>query len=140
MLADKGQLLQPKVYYIPLSANYNWLSVTGFLIYCYSQSTVKSTEHNECVKIIPLRKYAMCLAAINESQKEIQATVKTSDLSSVKMIIIYSRKGITAAFNDISVRQARQANRPLALNGRVSVLLHQPHSQFHRQGLTLVPE
>lgn len=95
-----------------MSANYNWLSMTGFLIYCYSQSTVKSTEHNECVKIIPLRKYAMCLAATNESQKEIQATVKTSDLSSVKMIIIYSRKGITAALNDISVRQARQANRP----------------------------
>lgn len=93
-----------------LSANYNWLSMTGFLIYCYSQSTVKSTEHNECVKIIPLRKYAMCLAATNESQKENQATVKTSDLSSVKMIIIYSRKGITAALNDTSARQARQAN------------------------------
>jgi len=46
-------------------------------------------------------------------KKEIQATVKTSDLSSVKMIIIYSRKGITAALNDISVRQARQVNRPL---------------------------
>lgn len=57
----------------------------------------------------------MCLAATNVSQRENQATVKTSDLSSVKMIIIYSRKGITAARNDISVRQA---NRPgSAING-----------------------
>lgn len=82
--------------------------MTGFLIYCYSQSTVKSTEHNECVKIIPLRKYAKCLAATSESQKENQETVKTSDFSSVKMIIIYSRKGITAALNDTSARQANR--------------------------------
>lgn len=109
--ADKGQLLQQKIHYNTVCKL--WLSMTGFLIYCYSQSTVKSTEHNECVKIIPLRKHAKYLAATSESQKENQATVKTSDLSSVKMIIIYSRKGITEALNDTSVRQARQANRSL---------------------------
>jgi len=48
-LEDKGASTEGALLYIALSENYNWLSMTGFLICCCSQSTVKSTEHNECV-------------------------------------------------------------------------------------------